>query len=154
MYKGSQGAWNRKSEAGIVSENANLWLSSSQDICRMPQTQGACQGDPPPPVLGRGPTRPNVLLFRPETCADFSKDIQSVRGRAWAVAGAQGSSPESPPTPGALRMTRSGNNSKTCFKKKTQAGLSFLSVSCFRKDLLGAIREEWIYKTRHFPVSF
>lgn len=115
MYKGSQGAWNRKSEAGIVSENANLWLSSSQDICRMPQTQGATPGDSPPPVLGGGPARPNVPLSRPETCADFSKDIQSVRGRAWAVAGAQGSSPESPPTPGALRMTKSGNNSKTFF---------------------------------------
>lgn len=72
----------------------------------------------------------------PETCAEFSKDAQPVwgQGLSWSRLFRAAASRRS-------ADTRSGNNSETFGKKKTkpktQAGLSFLSLSYFRRIYWG-----------------
>ena len=89
-----------------------------------------------PSVLGGGPAGPSVPLDQ------VPRDLHWVfQGcAAWAGAGCSGPFTRTPSASRRSTDIRSGNNSETFGKKKkpkTQAGLSFLSLSDFRKIYWG-----------------
>lgn len=84
---------------------------------------------------------------RPETCPDFSRDMQRL---SWSRC-----SGLFVRTPACTRPSADDLEWKQLKNKQTSSWrVLSLTIMLWKEVSMGAIREEWDYKRPHFPVSF